>query len=830
MSFTSYFFLIIRIASFILGSNLIVGNITKIMFIKNFFIVVLLFFSVGISAKNIFLVKNIQFEGLKYISQDEALKSISFTIGKEVSEYAIQNSIRSLFKTGKFEDIKVIYSGQSIIFKIKEQPIISDVVYSGNHMIKNVIMNQYLNKLGILKNTLFNPCITTVFIKNIENFYHDSGKYNANIKILKSFSKNNTISLKIIIHEGISAIAKTIKILGNRAFSENKIVSLFKLNCNKNWWNILDKCIYSDTDLNNDLNNMRNFYLNRGYLHFNIDKKEVKFSKNKNNVYITINVHEGNQYRVANFSVNGQFPGYKKIILDTIHINHNELYNQEKINLIVNRIKQLLSENGYVKAQVAVNSEVDYEKKSVFLNFYIDIKERFFVKNIIFRGNELTQDSVLRRELKQIEGNYLNIKQIELGKKRLEKTQYFSDVRVIQDSIAAKSNQVNIIYEVKEKPTGSINFGLGYGIDSGISFNADFSQDNLFGYGNYFKVSAIKNDNQKYVDLSFSHPYFIFNRNNLNAKLFYRDSKYNLNHIANSVKNTYGMESELGFSINDNNTVNFGFGYTHNGIINIKKQNRISHVNKKTPNLEVVKNNLVNDITLNYSWMFNNLKYLYFPIEGSQIYMSGKNTIPGSDNNFYKIILDSEQYFPLNKKKDFIFFSHFHMGFGSGFNKKKLPFYENFYAGSSNNIRGFRLSTIGPKSIYDTSDIDECIGYKNNTVCKSINSIGGNATAIVNLEFITPIPLLNKQYSNFLRSSFFLDAGNIWNTELNNIKNKSSLVSSKYNSFDDIYASTGISLQWFSPIGPLVFSYSYPIYKHDNYQLEAFQFHFGKNW
>lgn len=809
----------------------IVGKIVIIMSIKKFFIAFLIFFSIEVYAKNIWIVKDIQFQGLKNSSQTEALKNIIFSIGSHISEDDVKNSIKSLFKTGRYKDIKVIYSGQTIIFNVQEKPIISNIVFSGNSIIKTSLLNTYLMKLNMIKGAPFNPFSANVFIKTIQDIYYNLGRHQSNIKILKMFSENNTVDLKIIIDEGQSIKVNNIKIFGNKDISEDRIISLFKLKNHHYWWNFLDKNFYSPKQLSQDLENLNDFYLNQGYFYFNVDAKKLDFSQDKKHVNITINISEGKKYKISKFFINGNLFPYEKIISDFVKINHYELYNKEKINFIVSKITRFLSEHGYINSKIMVDPKINHDNKTMVLNFNIDMNKRYFVKRINFIGNELTRDTVLRREIKQIEGEYFNIKLVELGKKLLEKTKYFSSVKVIKNIDSEESNQVDITYQVQEQPTGSINFGLGYGVDSGISFNTSFSQANIFGSGNALKATAVKNDNQKYIDLSMNYPHIISNDVDLNTRFFYDDFKYNFNSISNLIKNTYGFESNIGFLINNTNKVNFGVGYTHNGMSNKHKIVSTSTLTEKSLDKKFLKNSLVDDFTINYSWMYDNIEYLYFPISGNKTYISGKNTVPGSDNNFYKIILDSEEYIPLDQEKKFIFLTHINMGIGNSFTKgTKLPFYENFNLSSMNNVRGFRANTIGPKTVYNSNDLEKCIGFKNKNICESFDSIGGNTTFITNLELITPLPFLESQYSQFLRTSLFFDAGNIWDTQSNSGENINLLKFLDSGILNDIYSSFGVSLQWFSPIGPLVFSYSFPIQKNEHYQLEPFQFHVGKNW
>ncbi|QCI18221.1 outer membrane protein assembly factor BamA [Buchnera aphidicola (Aphis nasturtii)] len=812
------------------------------MLIKKFFILFLMFFSMNIYSKNVWTIKNIEFQGLRYFSKEKALKNILFNVGSEISKNDIQKIIKSLFKTGKFEDIKAFFSEKTLIFKIIERPLICDIKILGNHIIKNTVVNKYLNQLGIKVGKQYNPYLKNIFMQNIKNFYHHIGRYQAKLKLLITFSSNNRIHLKILIDEGKLLQINSIKIIGNKNFSRDKIISLFQLQDYKPWWNFLEKHVYYSDQLEKDLNNLNKFYLSKGYYYFHIDKKTVSFLKGQNKVDITLYISEGNKYKINCFFVNGNVFQYYEKIKSLINLNNNEFYNKEKIDLIVQKIKYFLSENGYINSQISIDPKINFRDKTIILNFNININQRYFVNKISFRGNELTQDIVLRREIKQMEGKWFNLKLVDLGKTSLEKIKYLHDVEIIKDFLHSKHNAVDITYVLKEHPTGTVNFGLGYGKDSGLSFNASISKDNLFGSGNSFKTSIIKNDNQKYLDLLLTYPYFFDNGTNLNTRLFYNDFKYHLDDMSNLTKKTVGFESDLSFLINDFNRFNIGFGYTRNSLVNknsiINKKDSIHRVDKKNflsdkteiINDQFLENSLVNDFTLNYSFLHNTLKDFYFPISGNQTYLSGKNTIPGSDNNFYKFLLDTEQYIPLDETNKFIFLAHFRAGFGDSFNQEKLPFYENFHSNNSNNIRGFRVNTIGPKKSYTIKNVKECLGYKNNNSCESLDAIGGNAMVIANLELIVPIPFFKEEYTNVLRSSFFLDAGNIWDTRFIQKKDTSSLKFLDFSNLKDIYASIGFALQWFSPIGPLTFSYAYPIQKNENNQLEAFQFNIGKNW
>ncbi|CAL4321054.1 outer membrane protein assembly factor BamA [Buchnera aphidicola] len=802
------------------------------MLIKNCIVAFFIFLSFNICANEIGVIEKIQFQGLKSITKDEALKNIPLNIGKTISDDDIQESINLLFQTGIFQDIQVFYSGKTVTFKVKERPIIADIIIEGNKTISTEILNKYLTQLGIKIGSIFNPFINHIFLKKLEDFYKDFGKYKANIQILTKISSSNAVYLKIIIQENLATKIKEIKIIGNRMFSDKKLISLFYLKSCNHCWNIWDNCIYYAKRFQQDVDNLRNFYLNQGYFYFHINEEKINFTQDKNNVNIVLNVSEGEQYKISKLFVHSDCFDHKKLIRDIIKIHKNELYSKEKINFSINMIKDILSNYGYINAQVNVYLEMNHSKKTIDLKFYIYKKKRYIVHNISFRGNVITQDITLRRAIKQKEGVWFNKHLVDLGKQSLEKTQYFSDIQILTNLISNESNQIDIIYVVKENQTGAINFSMGYGLDTGVNSQISFSQNNLFGSGNSIQAKIIKSSNQKYLDMIIEYPYFISNNIHLKSRLFYNDYKYNAQNISSSINNNSGIEANLGLFINDFHELNLGLGYTHNNIFQLVNKAKIQKYTKVSYE-KYFKNVIENDITLHYSWIYDDLKYFYFPISGKKISISAKNTIFSSDNFFYKLMLDSTFFTPLNKDNTFLFLNHFYFGLTNFFNLEKLPFYEKFYANNINNIRGFKLNTIGPKNVDHWYDKNLCLGYKNNNSCESIESVGGNAMMIMNVECIFPMPWIDKEYSNYLRSSFFLDFGSIWNTSDNPTHPVNTDNLFNQNKFkNNIHFSSGIALRWLSPIGPLVFSYAHPFFlqKYHHYQIQPFQFNIGKVW
>ncbi|HGF3748762.1 TPA: outer membrane protein assembly factor BamA [Vibrio parahaemolyticus] len=804
------------------------------MAIKRILFASLLATSVSANGAENFVVQDIEIDGLQRVALGAALLKMPVRVGDTIDQGDVAEIIRALYASGNFEDVKVLRDGGVLMVQVKERPTIASISFSGNKAIKDEQLQENLNASGVREGEALDRTTLSNIEKGLEDFYYSVGKYNATVKAVVTPLPRNRSDLKFVFTEGVSAKIQQINFIGNEVFSDEELLSRFNLNVDVPWWNFLADEKYQKQVLAGDIEALKSFYLDRGYLKFNVDSTQVAISPDKKGVYITLGLEEGEVYTVKDVKFRGDLIGEEATFERLVPFEDNETYNGSLVTSMEEGVKRVLGESGYAYPQVNTIPEFDDENKQVSLVVNVDPGNRIYVRDIRFTGNNSTKDEVLRREMRQMEGSWLNSKSIETGKTRLNRLGYFENVEVQTVRVPGSDDQVDLVYSVKEANSGSVNFGVGYGTESGVSFQVGLQQDNFLGSGNRVGINAMMNDYQKNVSLDYRDPYWNLDGVSLGGKIFYDEFEASEAGIVDYTNQSYGASLTWGFPFDELNRFEFGVGYTHNKIGNLSPYLQVEQfLQAQADNIDSSGALNTNDFDFNISWTRNNLNRGYFPTAGNHQRAFYKMTVPGSDVQYFKMQYDVRQYVPLTKKHEFTFLFRGRLGYGNGYgqtdgNDNLFPFYENYYAGGFTTLRGFGSNSVGPKAVYR-----DYSGSNNGADTATDDSVGGNAVALASIELIVPTPFASDEVRNQIRTSIFFDMASIWDTEFDYRDSGAEYGDRYYYDYSDptnYRSSYGAALQWMSPMGPLVFSLAKPIKKFDGDDEEFFTFTIGRTF
>ena len=772
---------------------------------KIYFILILLSSSFYASSES-WVVEDIRISGLQRISAGSIFSIIPVTIGDKVEIEDIQSISKSIFNTGNFDDIQIGRDGSALLINLKERPTIDEISIEGNEAIKSESLLDGLKRSGIYKGTLFKRSVFENLSSELERQYISQGRYGANVKVSSEDLERNRVKLNIEIDEGTTATIKKINIVGNKSFTEEELLTLLKLRP-RTWRSFFSKKEpYSKENLKGDLEALESFYKNRGYLKFNVDSSIVSLSEDKKNIFITVNITEDEIFYTNKVSYAGDLPDAISplaILEKTQYITSNAPFSQAALTFAEEEIMSLMSNQGFSSAEVIATTETADKEGFVDVVVFIDPGQRTYIRKINFSGNERTHDVVLRREMRQMEGSWASEVLLENSKRRLDRLGYFKQVDYETTPVPGESDKVDVNFSVEEEFSGSIAGSLGYGA-YGFSLGINYSESNAFGTGNNITIGINSSDYQNNLRFNFFDPYFTIDGIGLGYGAYYTSSDYSAFNASAYSTDSLGFSTNLILPIDEIQQLGLSLAVdqTEISIDAFSSQQLIDYVNTEGDSQQA--------LTLGASWTRNTLNRGLFPTLGTLNQVSANIAVPPSDVTYGRIQYKFRYYNPIFL--NLIFSSRNEIGalFAYGGTESSPP-YQNFYAGGLNSVRGFKQNTLGPKAIYSTGF------YVTN------RPAGGAYLLEGGFDFIFNLPFLDDTRS--IRSSFFLDYGNVFSDECKTYE-------IRCNEFDlgELRYSIGLGFTWITALGPLSFSISSALNSDEFDETEGFQFEIGNQF
>lgn len=738
-----------------------------------------------------FVIKDIRVEGIQRTEAGTVFSNLPVKVGDNMTDELASQSIKALYGTGFFKDVRVEAEGDVLVVTVQERSSIAQIDFSGNKSFPTDKMKEGLKQIGIADGQIFDKSQLDRAEQEIKRQYLSQGKYGATVKTVVSPLERNRVAVRFDIEEGAVSKIRSINIVGNQAFSIDDLRAEFLLTTPNwmSWWNKDDQ--YSKQKLNADLETLRSFYMNQGYLEFNIDSTQVSITPDKKDIYITVNITEGQKYTISEVKLAGESIVPDSELQALIAVKKGDTFSRSNITQSSKAISDRLSNEGYAFANVNPVPEVNKEQHTAAFTFYIDPGKRVYVRRINIVGNTRTRDEVVRREVRQLESAWYASTKINRSKERLVRTQYFSDVNVETPAVPGTADQVDLNISVVEQSTGSIQFGAGLSSNEGVVFGVTVSQNNFLGTGN--RVNAQLNTgkvNTTYA-LSYTDPYFTPDGVSRGFDVYRRDvNTGSTDNVGTYKTSSYGGGVRFGIPLNERDGVSFGISadltditlYTDSPI---QYQNYCGNTTGCTSN----------SIALSAGWSHDSRDSIMYTNNGVYQRLSGEVTMPVLDLQYYKINYKHSWYKEM--VKDLTLMLNGELGYAHSYGSAQYPFFKNFFMGGVNSVRGYAIGTLGPKDATNTY------------------YVGGNQSALATAELFFPIPGIKD--SKQFRLSTFVDSGYVWGSNQTPDPN-------------DLRYSAGIGVSWFSPFGPLKLIYAKPLNASASDITETIQFQLGQQF
>ena len=775
----------------------------------------------SVLAQEEFVVRDMRVEGLQRIAEGTVFNYLPINVGDRVDSVRIQESIRTLYGQGLFDDIEIRRDGDTLIVVVHERPSIESFEIEGNKDIKTEDLMESLRGVGLAKGRTFDRSV----LDNVQSFmreqYYDRGKYGVVVDTSVLDRPNNTVRLKIDVVEGERAKIRQVNIVGNTIFEEKDIRATFELDT-ANWlsW-VRQDDRYSKEALEGDLEILRSFYMDRGYADFRVDSTQVAISPNKKDIFVTVGIHEGELYTVSDIKIVGDMVIPEQTIRALVLARPGSVFNQNLLTRSGEFIELRLGEQGYSNAEIEAVPKLNRETKEAEITFYVDPQSRVYVRRINFNGISEVDDEVLRREMRQMEGAYLSNRLVDRSKIRLQRLPYVESVETNNVPVPGSPDLVDVEFDLVYRMPGQFSGGIGYSESQKLMLNGSIVHTNFLGSGNRVALEAISGRFQKLYSLSHTDPYRSMDGIRRTMSVNYRDITQFTSAASDFSTTSAGASIDYGYPLSEYQSLSYGLSFQHSELLasansTMQAQDWVEQNGDPfaadTGAGFVVSGTVFDTYELILGWTFDSRNRALFANRGTRQQFVLSATVPGSDIEYFTARYNFTKYIPLFRSKWVVRFNtEFALAQALG-DTTAAPPYKQYYGGGPQSVRGYRESYLGPRDSFG-------------------RPYGGNVLVASQVELILPLP---EKFTSQARASLFYDIGNVFNTGEVNFTDKLGSPIEYKPEFDELRASVGIGVQWLSPMGLFRFSYAYPLNEYegnDRYygdELERFQFSIGQ--
>lgn len=751
----------------------------------------------GQAAAEQFRIADIRVEGLQRIAPGTVFTYLPVQVGDTVGDEVTGSIIRALYQTGFFDDVRVERDANVLVLRVQERPAIAQIEFVGNRDLDEKALREAVADIGLKEGRVFNRSVLERIEQELERQYFSRGKYGVLVQSTVSPLERNRVAIRIEITEGLTARIKQINIIGNQAFEEKELLKQFQLGKTR-WHSFYSKNDqYSKQKLAGDLEALRSFYLDRGFIQFEITSTQVSISADKKEIYVTVVISEGDRFTVSDIKLAGEPSVPVEKLFPLIQLRRGEYFSRRLTTESAERISNLLGDEGYAFANVNTAPEIDATSKQVAVTFFVDPGKRVYVRRVNMKGNTRTRDEVLRREMRQLESAWFSAALVRESRERLQRLGFFDDVTIETPAVPGSADQVDVNVSVKEKPAGNLMAGIGYSQSQGILLNASITQNNFLGTGKRVSLALNTSQATQLYQIAYLNPFYTVDGISRGFDLSYRATDFEQLIGADYTTNVGVAGMNFGLPISAVSRAGFGFRYQYTDFS--------AGVSQLAQDFVEENGNVFNDFFLSASYVRDTRDKAVFPTKGGLQTLRFDVSVPGSDLTYYKTSYSGTRYIPLTAK--FVLSLSADLGYGDGYGDLDyLPFFENYYAGGPRTVRGFKANTLGPRETNTPND-----------------PVGGNTKVVGSIELFAPPPV-GGEFEKTLRMGVFLDAGTVWVTQ------GTDLVTPTGFDLGELRYSAGVSTSWLSPIGALSFSFGWPLNEKEGDQTQVFQFGIGQTF